>query len=112
MAKIDAVEDTQKILNEIAKAANLQRYLLQNALSAKETTQRAYAWLFDAAKRELSSKLSILEAYFTSSNEFEEFDNCVDLLTFLDSLISELNSFLSCQKEDFIDDEEGGMDNA
>lgn len=113
MAKIDAVEDTQKILNFVAQQCNLQKYLSQGALSLDQVKQRSYAWLLERVKQDFASRMSVIEAYFTTSNEFHEFEQCTDVLVFLGELVDEVENLINELKtEDFTDDEEGGMDNA
>lgn len=114
MAKIDAVEDTQKILTFVAQQCKLQKYLTQDALSPDQVKQRSYSWLLDRVKQDFASRMSIVEAYFTTANEFLEFDTCTDVLVFLKELVDQVDALVKeFQIEDFTDDvEEGGMENA
>lgn len=114
MAKIDAVEDTQKILNFVAQQCKLQKYLNQEPMSTDQVKQRSYSWLLERVKQEFASRMSIVEAYFITANEFLEFDTCTDVLVFLNEIVDEVDNLLKEFKtEDFTDnDEEGGMDNA
>lgn len=113
MAKIDAVEETQKILNFIAQQCDLKKYLTQDAMSPDQVKQRSYAWLLERVKQDFASRMSVVEAYFTTANEFLEFDTCTDVLVFIKDLVDQVDDLLKeFHTDDFKDDEEGGVQDA
>lgn len=108
MDKVDQLDEIQKQQKIVAAATGLQRFLDGTVLQAHQIRQKVNAWFFENIKREISSRLAVLEAYFTTANEFDETENVEECLNFLNDECQEIQAFI----ESFADDEEGGMEDA
>lgn len=82
-------------------------------MSPDQVKQRSYAWLLERVKQDFASRMSVVEAYFTTANEFLEFDTCTDVLVFIKDLVDQVDDLLKeFHTDDFKDDEEGGVQDA
>lgn len=106
MDKMDQLQDLKQQQQDMAVALHLQRFLEQPPMTEEQTRQNLRGWFFDSLKREVSSRLAVLEAYFTSANAFDDQEMCEDILGYLRDTSDELREYLDSFKDEYGKEEE------
>lgn len=108
MEKIDQIEMLKNVQSRIAKDFGMQRLLQPVDLLEDEMEKRCKYQLFDALKKEVSSRLSSLDALFNASVILEEDALSLKIVKCLDGLSSVLQDTIDYVSSYDSEDEEGG----
>lgn len=103
MDKMEKLQKDRDFAFEMAKSFHCESYLQDSVPSKEDQVTRLRSFFFDRLKRDVASKLSVIEAYYTASNQLDDQDDCIYIFEFMQTLECAISNFLNHYKCEEVD---------